>query len=173
MWFAASQPIRLLVSARAYQLANSVFFSQQINTSRVYQPNQRTGRVLFWSVLFLRWGQLIFQISGSLVQVDPPQFLTAQLLHSSSRRPWSEHTWQLLHSFIHALRCILECKHSSMYYIKPLSRQSFNHPGKQRKYTQLIELQKRAHRTNQNPRCRASSHFQPLPHLLLSTVASC
>ena len=30
------QPVRLLVSARAYQPANHVFLSQQINTSQAY-----------------------------------------------------------------------------------------------------------------------------------------
>ena len=40
------QPVRLLVSARAYQPANSVFLSQQISTSRAYQPrNQLANRL--------------------------------------------------------------------------------------------------------------------------------
>ena len=41
------QPVRLLVSARAYQSANSVFLSQQTSTSRTYQPrNQPTNRLI-------------------------------------------------------------------------------------------------------------------------------
>jgi len=40
-----NQPVRLLVSAKAYQPANSVFLSQQTSTSQAYQPetNHRTG----------------------------------------------------------------------------------------------------------------------------------
>ena len=41
------QPVRLLVSARAYQPANSVFLSQQTSTSRAYQPrNQPANRLI-------------------------------------------------------------------------------------------------------------------------------
>ena len=36
--FGFDKPIRLLVSARAYQSANSAFLSQQSSTSRAYQP---------------------------------------------------------------------------------------------------------------------------------------
>jgi len=32
------QPVRLLVSARAYQPVNSIFLSQQNSTSQTYQP---------------------------------------------------------------------------------------------------------------------------------------
>ena len=39
------QPVRLLVSARAYQTANSIFLSQQTSTSRAHQPrNQPANR---------------------------------------------------------------------------------------------------------------------------------
>jgi len=42
-----SEPVRLLVSARAYQPANSVFLSQQTSTSRAYQPkNQLANRAI-------------------------------------------------------------------------------------------------------------------------------
>jgi len=43
-----TQPVRLLVSAKAYQPANSVFLSQQTSTStsRAYQPrNQPANRL--------------------------------------------------------------------------------------------------------------------------------
>ena len=41
------QPVRLLVSAKAYQLANSIFLSQQTSTSRTYQPrNQPANRLV-------------------------------------------------------------------------------------------------------------------------------
>ena len=44
------QLIRLLVSARTYQPANSVFLSQQTSTSRAYQPrNQPANRLIVWS----------------------------------------------------------------------------------------------------------------------------
>ena len=46
------QPVRLLVSARAYQAANSVFLSQRASTSRAYQPrNQPANRpmVSIWA----------------------------------------------------------------------------------------------------------------------------
>ena len=51
------QHVRLLVSARAYQPANSVFLSQQTSTSRAYQPrNQPTNRPIdsyfSYSILF-------------------------------------------------------------------------------------------------------------------------
>ena len=41
-----SQPVRLLVSARAYQPANSVFLSQQNSTSRAYQPKNQSANGL-------------------------------------------------------------------------------------------------------------------------------
>ncbi|XP_008665848.3 uncharacterized protein [Zea mays] len=42
-------------------------------------------------------------VKGSLVQVDPLQFLTAQLLHSSSGRPWSQirNTYDTTTALIH------------------------------------------------------------------------
>ena len=44
------QPVRSLVSARAYQPANSVFLSQQTSTSRAYQPrNQPTNKPIIWN----------------------------------------------------------------------------------------------------------------------------
>ena len=47
------QPVRLLVSARAYQPANSVFLSQQTSTSRAYQPrNQPANKLLNLNGLF-------------------------------------------------------------------------------------------------------------------------
>ena len=40
-----NQPVRLLVSARAYQPANSVFLSQQTSISRVYQPRNQPANM--------------------------------------------------------------------------------------------------------------------------------
>ena len=36
-----NQPVRLLVSVRTYQAANSVFLSQQTSTSQAYQPRNQ------------------------------------------------------------------------------------------------------------------------------------
>ena len=40
------QPVRLLVSVRAYQPTNSVFPSQQTSTSRAYQPRNQPANML-------------------------------------------------------------------------------------------------------------------------------
>ena len=51
-----NQHVRLLVSARAYQLANNVFLSQQTSTSRAYQPrNQQANRL--YDVINISFGE--------------------------------------------------------------------------------------------------------------------
>ena len=73
------QLVRLLVSVRAYQAVNSVFLSQQISTSRVYQSrNQRTGRFshekneqISSPIIANRFHQIITALESFLIYYGP------------------------------------------------------------------------------------------------------